>query len=220
MILIFDLDDTLYSEINFVESGFKEVSKKLARELQISENVIYKDLIYTLDKFGRGKTFDIFLQKHNRLSKKLIADCLTTYRSHTPTIKLYPEALNFLNKYSKTLYLVTDGNKIVQKNKIKALNIELYFNKIYITHQYGKKYAKPSTHCFELIKHREKCNWSDMIYVGDNPNKDFVGLNQVGMHTIRVLTGQYATVRVNRLFGAKYVIPSLKNLKEVMDKIG
>ena len=26
MILIFDLDDTLYDEINYVKSGFKEVS--------------------------------------------------------------------------------------------------------------------------------------------------------------------------------------------------
>ena len=30
-----------------------------------------------------------------------------------------------------------------------------------------------------------------MVYVGDDPNKDFVNLNPLGMKTVRVLTGRF-----------------------------
>jgi putative hydrolase of the HAD superfamily len=116
-------------------------------------------------------------------------------------------------------YLVTDGHKVVQQKKIEALALEGQFKKIYVTHRYWIKNAKPSIHCFELIKKRERCEWSDMFYVGDNPAKDFVGLNPLGVHTIRVATGEYSKSIAQPGFDAIYSIDTLAHLKYVLKEI-
>ena len=65
MIICFDLDDTLYDENKYVESGFRAVSKYLSdlNILRISKNKIFTDLIEILNLNGRGKVIDIFLKK-------------------------------------------------------------------------------------------------------------------------------------------------------------
>ena len=90
MIICFDLDDTLYDEINYVKSGFRSVSKYLSdlNFLRKSENQIFKDLIDILNCNGRGKVIDIFLHDNEIYSKNLILKCLSVYRKHKPVIKL------------------------------------------------------------------------------------------------------------------------------------
>ena len=39
--ILLDLDNTLYDEHTFVKSGFKAVSKAMARKLDISEDEIF-----------------------------------------------------------------------------------------------------------------------------------------------------------------------------------
>tara|TARA_Y100000992_G_C21106881_1_gene415373 strand:+ start:368 stop:571 length:204 start_codon:yes stop_codon:yes gene_type:complete len=43
-----------------------------------------------------------------------------------------------------------------------------------------------------------------MVYIGDNPNKDFVNLNKKGSLTIRILRGTYKNKKVSKLYDAKY----------------
>ena len=220
MILIFDLDDTLYEEINFVKGGLRAVSIFLSPKLNEKAELIYKDLFEILEKNGRGQIFDIFLKNKNKISKNLIKQCIRKYRYHQTNIDLKKSALDFLKGYkSKPLYLVTDGNKNVQQHKIHSLNVENYFKKIYITHRYGIKNAKPSLYCFRKIKKQEKCSWSDLVYIGDNPHKDFVSLKKVNAKTIRVLTGNYSQEIVSKKYEADYIIKSLNELKTLISKI-
>ena len=67
---------------------------------------------------------------------------------------------------------------MVQYNKIQALNISSYCNKIFIIHRFGIKNAKPSLYCFKKIKKIENCKWADLVYIGDDPNKYFINLNK------------------------------------------
>ena len=125
------------------------------------------------------------------------------------------DIFNSLGKLRKkySLYLVTDGNKIVQKNKVEALGIKNLFKKIFITHRFGLKNAKPSLYCFKIIKKIEECTWSDMIYIGDNPHKDFVNLNKVGAGTARILNGSYKKHKAKRRYDAK---KTYKNLRDFL----
>jgi putative hydrolase of the HAD superfamily len=219
MILIFDLDDTLYQEKTFVKSGINEVAQFLSKKFNLDYGLIYEDLLAILSQHGRGEVFDIFLKNNNIFSKKLVRQCISKYRLHYPKIKLYPEALEFLKRCKFPLYLVTDGNKIVQGKKIEALGIEQYFEKIFITHNYGIKSAKPSLHCFEVIRKLEGCDWSKVWYVGDNPTKDFVSLNKVGANTVRLLMGAYETVEAPTDFDAKIKLTSWASLNEFFTRI-
>lgn len=60
-----------------------------------------------------------------------------------------------------------------------------------ITHKYGHKTTKSNLFCFRLKKKDKKVKWSDIVYIIDNPKKDFVKQNLVGADcpTERVIGG-------------------------------
>lgn len=217
MILIFDLDDTLYVERTYVESGFKAVAHFLESEFMLNYQDSYNQMISILDADGRGKIFDNILNENKIFSKKNLSMCIKIYRQHTPKISLNQSAKLFLEKYKAySLYLVTDGNKNVQAKKVEALNLRKYFKRILITHRYGLHNAKPSIYCFDLIRKIENSIWSEMFYIGDNPAKDFVNLNSLGVKTVRVLTGEYRYLTPKKKYDAKYLINSINELEALI----
>jgi putative hydrolase of the HAD superfamily len=112
--------------------------------------------------------------------------------------------------------LVTDGNKIVQRNKINAMNLDSFFKKIFITYQYGIKYSKPSLYCFKKIIEAEKAEWKNLVYIGDNPYKDFVNLNRMGAQTIRIRRGPYKNTITSKGCDAKIQISNLEELRKIL----
>ena len=117
------------------------------------------------------------------------------------------------------MYLVTDGNKNVQNNKIKKLDIEQYFKKIFITHRYGLHASKPSIYCFKKIIELEKSSWKDLIYVGDDPNKDFINLRKVGAATIRIRQGRFRRTQLCQDYEADFEILELTELPKILEKL-
>lgn len=213
MIIVFDLDDTLYQEIEYVKSGFRAVSEKLYKKYFIDKNCSFNFMFNYLKKNGRGNIFNALLIKYNIFTKRNLKECINCYRLHNPSISIDNKTINILLELKKehSLYLVTDGNKLVQKKKIDALKINRLFKKIFITHRYGLKNAKPSLYCFNKIKILENCEWSNIIYIGDNPKKDFVNLNKVGAMTIRVLQGSYKKMEARKSYDAKLKFNSLND---------
>jgi putative hydrolase of the HAD superfamily len=222
MILIFDLDDTLYDEITYVMSGLKAVAKFGEEFFGLNAETSNRFMQKLLYENGRGRIFNDWLASHGLFSKKNVKKCLHIYRHHDPQISLSAETKAVLSHFRDgfPLYLVTDGHKIVQKNKVNALKIDIFFERVFITHNFGIRNAKPSLHCFELIKRAEKCNWDELVYVGDNPTKDFVNLNYVGAKTIRVLTGSYSKLEADRGYDAQVSIPNLQSLDKAIQQFG
>lgn len=215
-ILIFDLDDTLYAECSYVESGFKAVAMYLQNLHGWCAADSFGYMKQVLQSEGRGYVFNRLLERHGDMRRSAVIDCVKIYRHHLPDIKLADSARNLLQGLEPPLYLVTDGHKCVQQLKVRALGIEPLFTKVFITHRYGIHHAKPSTHCFELIRARERCDWSDMVYVGDNPAKDFVNLNLLGVCTVRVLTGEHRKVVAKPGYDALHVIENLGRLPDCL----
>lgn len=218
-IKVFDLDDTLYSEITFVKSGFLAVADMLNSLFGVPQDRSYYYMMQILHMKGRGKVFDLTLIKYGLFSKKNVNLCINTYRHHIPNINLFDCVQDIFDNFDTKPYIVTDGNKMVQASKIKNLGLEDMISKAFLTHRYGIKNAKPSLYCFNLIKELEGCRWKDIIYIGDNPNKDFVELNKVGAQTVQVNFGPYANQSVPMGFNAKYRIESLielNNLTEIL----
>ena len=217
MIIIFDMDDTLYDESTYVMSSMDAVGKYLSVKYAFKKEILYKDLILELEKNGRGKVFDVVLKKYKIYSKKEVLKCIGVYRRNIPRIELFNEAIMALRRLPDLpKYVVTDGNKFVQSIKANALGLDKYFKKVILTHRYGVKHAKPSTYCFSIIKDIENCKWSDLVYIGDDPNKDFVQLNLLGVKTIRVHTGRFFTQKAKEGFDATYHINDLSELNLVL----
>lgn len=219
MILIFDLDDTLYDERSYVESGLSAVAAFGYAEFGWNRKQSFQQMLHTLDTQGRGAIFDSWLLAHGISSAALVKKCVAVYRHHTPKLKLDVEVRQLLVSLQQyPLYVVTDGHKVVQAKKAAELGLQKYFKHIYITHRYGVAHAKPSTYCFELIRKREGCSWKELVYVGDNPAKDFVNLNKHWVHTVRVLTGVHRNVVAKQGYEAKHRIKSLRQLPGLLQK--
>ena len=210
MILVFDLDDTLYDESTYVSSGMRSVAKGLCKFAHVSEQTIYKSLQKNLKEQGRGLVFDDVLHQLDLHTKNRVKECLSIYRLHEPKIILSKEGAACLRRFNHlSKYLVTDGNIIVQLKKIQALGLEPFFKKTFRTYQYGLKYSKPSTFCFRKIVQLEKVKASSIVYIADNPHKDFINLKKEGFRTIRLRSGMFKDVTLDKKHEADFTIHSL-----------
>ena len=214
-VLVFDLDDTLYPELSYVHSGFGAVAAFLSLPLGQPAEVLAAGMIAEEAEHGRGQVFDNVLRQHGHWSKTLVAACLRTYRQHQPTLALHPDAERCLTRFAHLpLYVVTDGHKEVQARKVAALGLTSRVRHAYLTNRYGRHRAKPNPHVFQLICQREGVAPNEVIYIGDNARKDFVGIKPLGFGTVRILRGNYAHLDADAAHEAHRRIHTLDELKE------
>ncbi|OGX87746.1 hypothetical protein BEN47_00910 [Hymenobacter lapidarius] len=214
-VLVFDLDDTLYHELSYVHSGFKAVAAFLSPILLVPAETLAAGMIAEEAEQGRGQVFDNVLRQHGRWSKSLVTACLRAYRQHQPELTLFPDAERCLSRFAALpQYLVTDGHKEVQARKVAALQLADRVRYAYLTNRYGRHRAKPDPHVFQLICQREGVAPGQVLYVGDNPRKDFVGIKPLGFKTVRILRGNYAHSEADDAHEAHRRIYSLDELTE------
>lgn len=180
-VIVFDLDDTLYKEKDFLLSAFKEI----ANWIEITYSV--KDVFsFMLNIWNEGKdVFSTLIGYWNLPIQK--GELLAMYRRHKPNINLDTETQELLeNLVSQSLLgLITDGRSITQWNKIHALNLQNWMQKgdIVISEEFGSE--KPSLDNFIYFQHRYP--HARYIYVGDNTAKDFLAPNILGWETVCLL---------------------------------
>jgi putative hydrolase of the HAD superfamily len=213
-IVVFDLDDTLYEELTYVKSGFKAVATFLNASYDVHEEEAFSIMEAELEASGRGRIFNIVLEHFHLLSMKRIHQCLMVYRMHQPQIQLLPDAERCLTRLNGIFptYIVTDGNKQVQDRKLRTLSLYNRVQFCYITHRYGVKSSKPSPYIFHKICERENVSPDKVIYIGDNPHKDFVGIKPAGFKTVRILRGNFAEIIKPEPYEAIHRIHSLDEL--------
>lgn len=177
-VVLLDLDDTLYPERDYVRSGYEAVS----RSFPAIENMA--DKLWTAFLNGE-KAIDAVLLSEGLHSQENVAKCLSIYRWHIPRIALYPEAkalLHTLREKGVRLGLITDGRPEGQRAKLRALGLEEWFEKIIITDVMGGiEYRKPNVAAFEEMQRFFAAEYGQMVYVGDNPKKDFIAPQKLGM---------------------------------------
>jgi putative hydrolase of the HAD superfamily len=213
MIIVFDLDDTLYEEMTYVRSGFDAVAQFAQRRWRVARKPMLAAMQRHLARSGRGQVFDAALAEFGIHSRQAARLCVATYRAHRPRIQLSAAGRRCLARFAaSTKYLVTDGNARVQERKIAALGIRRHFRRVFVTHRYGVARAKPNPFCFLRIAELEGVSPRDVVYVADNPRKDFVGIRPLGFRTIRVRTGPYGNLPVRRGHDAELAIRDLDQL--------
>jgi putative hydrolase of the HAD superfamily len=213
MVLIFDMDDTLYDEETYVRSGFRAVAQHLSSRFMVPAVELENEMLELLASVGRGRVFDIVLERHGHLTARLVRECIGVYRCHEPTIQLHEAGRECLHRFRQLpLYVATDGNKTAQAAKVRALGLQRLVRDVFILHRYGLRHAKPSPYCFQKIQAIEHQPPERIVYVGDNPSKDFVGIRPLGFRTVRVLTGPHAALEARSGYDAELTITSLNDL--------
>lgn len=174
-VVVFDLDDTLYKEVLFVESGFKAVASHLG-------NISFADELISLRAEGQN-AFERLIDKYSL--SFTTNELLTVYRNHCPEIELeisVRSVLNTLVAKGKILGLITDGRSHTQRNKIQALGLNRWISddNIIISEEFGSSKPNCRNYQYFMSKYPSKT----YVYIGDNIVKDFVAPKSMGWQTI------------------------------------
>ncbi len=195
--VIFDLDDTLFSEHEFVRSGFCAVGSWVERRFAQPD---FFPVAWKL--FHQGERTRIFDRALETLAiphdPELIQEMVEVYRDHFPQLTLLADAQAILDEIGgkKKLGIITDGFLNAQKNKVRALRLEERFDAIVYSDEFGRENWKPSPRPYQEIMRLLRCPGSECLYVGDNPAKDFVSARTLGWKTVQICreNGVYAGV--------------------------
>jgi putative hydrolase of the HAD superfamily len=188
--VIFDLDDTLISEKEYIKSGYRHIAGIIEDRFAMDKNQVFDDLM----SFFKVSPLNVFNRLYDKYqieySKEMILDLVKEYRGHFPDIKFYEDVLTCLSELKGLgikVGIITDGYAIAQRQKLKAVQADKYFDEIIVTDELGRDYWKPHPKAFELMKEKFKVNFDEMIYVGDNPEKDFYISRTYPIKTVRIL---------------------------------
>jgi carbamoyl-phosphate synthase large subunit len=188
-VIVFDMDDTLYPEADFVRSGHRAVAERVWQDLRVD---IEPEL---RRRFAAGQRGDLMSAALAALDVKAPKDyvdrvLVPVYREHVPAIRPYVETvptLTELRSRGHRLALLSDGWAEVQRRKLAALGLARLFDEIVITDELGRDAWKPSPLGFERILATMSVEGDSTMYVSDNPHKDFAGPHRLGMRTVRIV---------------------------------
>lgn len=222
--VVFDLDDTLISEKQYILSGFNKVSCEISRKY----NLDYKKVYRKMNEFFKEDSKSVFNRTlgffNINYSNAEISELINIYRNHNPKIEFYDDVIPTINKLKAMkikLGIITDGYKETQLKKIEALRCRDIFDEIIITDELGREFWKPNEKAYKLMAKRLKVNFDEMIYVGDNEEKDFKGANNLGIITFKIerREGIYKNMKSEKEYIPKYIIKDIKSINELLNKI-
>ena len=229
-VFIFDLDDTLYKEIDFVRSAFSHIDRLLVADYEYKEGLARQIL---------NNAYDNGINPFNELNAALENACIKIpdaikwmvdeYRFHIPQIKLTADAAEMLPRLryeSFDMYIITDGRSITQRNKIRALGLNRFVpnENIFISEEIG--YDKTNPAAFNEIYSRyfymSPLNLQDImfVFVGDNPTKDFVVGNTMGYPTFMLMDDgrniHKQNVKVPKDYKPMHKVKTIKNILDIL----
>jgi putative hydrolase of the HAD superfamily len=222
--VVFDLDDTLYPERDFVLSGFRAVAGWTETHLGIPAHDGFAELRNLFEQGVRGDTFNRWLAAHGLADEGLVTQLVQAYRGHTPRIAPFPEVPGLLQRlhHRYHLGLVSDGYLAVQQRKLAALGLSGYFDAVVFSDEWGAGTWKPSPYPFQVMLECLGVEASWTAYIADNPAKDFLGAHQAGLRTVWVRRpgGMYSHLNPPSPQHAPDVeIASLTELESVLKKL-
>jgi putative hydrolase of the HAD superfamily len=220
----FDMDDTLYDEIDYYKSGFAAVAGQVGNDFGLKNRIVFNCLWQIFNAGNHKTTFDAAAEKLGiTFDAEYIKKLVNVLRNHTPNITLPSQSREVLAelKGCYKLGLITDGYLPAQELKVKALGFEELFDCIIYTEKLGREYWKPSPAGFEKLLAELGAVANQCVYIGDNLKKDFIAPNKMGLKTVRI-------IRKNRIHNspapydeaqAHYEIDSITKLPDLLEAI-
>ncbi len=184
---MFDLDDTLFPESQFVLSGFRAVADHAAAKHSLLG--FYEPAAELFAAGRRGNIFDAVLNGLGvPATPELVKEFVAVYRDHLPRIQLFPDVLPVFEalKPSGQLAILTDGYHATQRNKVTALGLAERVAQVVYSDALGREHWKPHGLPYQKVMEGAGCSGGECVYVGDNPLKDFVTARKLGWLTVRI----------------------------------
>lgn len=193
-VVVFDLDDTLCKEIEYLKSAYREIATYAAQmctgsgvSIQVLEVKAYEAM---MEAYHDGK--NAFEALNAFLGFELpIAELLQMYREHVPQISLEEDVRYTLDKLKAEgvlMGIVSDGRELTQWNKIKALGLTEWIDESCVIINSSQDCFKPNPCGYQrlveavvAIAQEEEISFT---YIGDNLKKDFIWPKKNGWQTV------------------------------------
>lgn len=219
--IVFDMDDTLYPEHDYVKSGFKAVDAELQK---LNVYGFFEKSVELFDSGQRTKIFNLVLDYLGvEYKNEFINELVSIYRNHLPEIKLFEDAKITLEKMHKEypLGLISDGYLEAQTKKIEALELHKFVKEILLTDQLGRENWKPSEVPYNMMSKALNVKNHELVYIGDNINKDFITAKKLGWLTIHISRygAEYSKIDTLRIeYQADFKVSSLLEIDSIINK--
>ncbi|MFN0023044.1 MAG: HAD family hydrolase [Parvularculaceae bacterium] len=175
---VFDLDDTLYPERDYVRSCFRWVAAQLGDRL--APDTIYTELSRLFDAGDPDPVGIVCAGLSIGAIEKL--SMIDAMRAHAPSIALDPGAaalIGALRGRGRRFSIITNGRSVTQRRKIEALGLG-DAAAIIVSEEFGA--AKPDLRLFKAVAAAHPARRH--IFAGDNPAIDFAGPNALGWMSV------------------------------------
>ena len=187
--VVFDLDNTLLDFMKMKEFAVKAAIKGMIEAgLKVNEDKSYIEINSIYEEFGweNQKVFDVFLEKTiGHVDNKFLAAGIVAYRrAREANLMAYPnvnKTLLALSKLGIKLGVVSDAPSREAWMRIYYLNLYHYFDVVITYDDSGER--KPSPKPFQLALDGMGLRPEETIMIGDWPERDVVGAQQIGMKT-------------------------------------
>jgi putative hydrolase of the HAD superfamily len=216
----FDLDNTLYDQTQHVFPFFSAAAAHLGEEVGLQPAMIEKTFREAWHALGPShpKLIDNVLAQYGILDPQRVRMLVQMYRDCISPLELYDGVQPLLERLCRRfpLFLITDGNEIMQRRKIERLGIGPLFRVIVFSVEQGPGLSKPHPAPFLNALRQLKYAPGECLFAGDNPRCDIAGAARVGMKTVRVLTGPFraeAAARIEPDFTMDFVAEIEKVLR-------
>jgi putative hydrolase of the HAD superfamily len=172
--IIFDLDNTLYDEIEYLSRAYIYIGNKISKlSNQISPQDIFNFLLEEFNSNGRKNLYQKLITKFDSINYSL-SDFLDDLREVVipeNSIKIKEEFYSFItsNIDNYNFFIATNGNKIQQENKFRSVNIP-YKNRFKVVYcdTLGNGKSKPNPFFIHYIAKSFNIRLNDMIFIGDS----------------------------------------------------
>ena len=187
--VVFDLDNTLLDFMLMKEFAVKAAVKGMIEAgLLVDEDQSYREIIAIYEEFGweNQQVFDVFIEKQvGYVEHKFLAAGIVAYRrAREANLMAYPnvnKTLMALTKAGIKLGVVSDAPSREAWLRIYYLNLYHFFDVVITFDDSGER--KPSEVPFKMSLEALQLEPKETIMVGDWPERDVVGAQQIGMKT-------------------------------------
>ncbi len=192
--VLFDLDETILDRSRSLELFLTwEASEFL--NLPFADCERYIERFLELDNNGLGDKTEIYsvLWKEFGLYEQTAAELAANYRNSFSRFcfekRHVDQAVSVLKSNDYRLGVVTNGPSPFQENNLEALGLTQFFDTVVVSDAVNVR--KPDPEIFKVACSNISVDTEHCVFVGDNPEADIQGANNLGMYTVFVPTRRH-----------------------------
>lgn len=217
--VLFDIDDTLFPSTEFSALARRNaINAMIGMGLKAGYDDASSRLNAIIEKKGSNYEHhfdDLCRELKAERPARYVAAAVAAYHDTKTAILPFPTVpLTLLKLRQKgfRLYVATNGDPVKQWDKLIRLRIALYFDDVFVSEELG---IEKGREFYQKLLKQLGAKPQDCAMVGDREDVDIKPAKSLGLATVRILSGKYASVPSD----ADFVIKDMAELVSIVESL-